>query len=92
MLTIILFFLLGAGLGFLLRKQEGMAIWVEKLTQAVVCALMVVLGISVGANPQVMQNLGSLGLQALALTVGAVAGSIVVVKALSGIRKRKAAA
>lgn len=89
MLLIILFFVFGAGLGFLLRKRESLSPVVEKLTQAVVCALMVVLGISVGANPQVMQNLGSLGLQALALTVGAVTGSILVVKALSGIAERK---
>ena len=80
MLALILLFVSGAGLGILLRKRKGLAPWVEKLTQAVVCALMVVLGISVGANPQVMQNLGSLGLQALALTVGAITGSILMVR------------
>ena len=50
---------------------------------------MVVLGISVGANPQVMQNLGSLGLQALALTVGAVTGSILVVRGLVPHHRRE---
>lgn len=85
MLALILLFILGTGAGVLLRKHEPLAPIVEKLTQLVVCALMVVLGVSVGANPQVMQNLGSLGLQALALTVGAVAGSILVVRWLSRI-------
>ena len=89
MLALILLFILGAGAGILLRKRELLAPLVEKLTQLVVCALMVVLGISVGANPQVMQNLGNLGLQALALTVGAVTGSIVVVKGLYHITERK---
>ena len=89
MLVLILLFILGAGAGILLRKRESLAPLVEKLTQLVVCALMVVLGISVGANPQVMQNLGNLGLQALALTVGAVTGSIVVVKGLYRITERK---
>jgi len=89
MLILILLFVLGAGLGILLRRQEGLSPLVEKLTQVVVCALMVVLGISVGANPQVMQNLGGLGLQALALTVGAGTGSILVVRWLYRITERE---
>lgn len=89
MLALILLFILGAGLGILLRKRESLAPLMEKLTQLVVCALMVVLGVSVGANPQVMQNLGSLGLQALALTVGAITGSILVVQGLYRITEGK---
>ncbi len=89
MLALILLFVLGVGLGLLLRKRKPLAPLVEKLTQVVVCALMVVLGISVGGNPQVMQNLGSLGLQALALTVGAVTGSILMVRGLFHITAGK---
>ena len=89
MLVLIFLFILGAGAGVLLRKQEAIAPVVERLTQVVVCALMVVLGVSVGANPQVMQNLGGLGLQALALTAGAVTGSILVVRGLFRITEGK---
>jgi uncharacterized membrane protein YbjE (DUF340 family) len=89
MLALILLFVLGAGLGILLRKREILAPLVEKLTQVVVCALMVVLGVSVGANQQVMQNLGSLGFQALVLTAGAVTGSILVVRGLYRISEGK---
>ncbi len=89
MLALILLFIVGAGLGMLLRKRDLLAPLVEKLTQLVVCGLMVVLGVSVGANPQVMENLGSLGLQALALTAGAVTGSILVVQGVVWITEGK---
>ena len=83
MLILILLFMIGIGLGAALRRRQALRPWVEGLTRGVVCALMVVLGISVGSNPQVMQNLAGLGLQALALTVGAVAGSILAVRLMA---------
>jgi uncharacterized membrane protein YbjE (DUF340 family) len=82
MFSLIVLFIVGIGLGMLLRQRQALRPWVERLIQVVVCALMLVLGISVGANPQVMQNLVGLGANALALTVGAVMGSILVVRAL----------
>lgn len=89
MLILIVLFIVGTGLGFGLRKFGQLAPWVERLTQAVVCVLMVVLGISVGANPQVMQNLAALGGKALALTIGAMTGSILLVRGLSAINAKR---
>lgn len=82
MLSLIIMFAIGIGVGSLLRRTPGLRPYVDRLMQVAVCALMLVLGISVGVNPQIMQNLTSLGLEALALTFGAVLGSILVVRAL----------
>ena len=83
MLILILLFIIGIGLGAVLRRRQAMRPWADGLTRGVVCALMLVLGISVGSNPEVMQNLAGLGLQALVLTVGATAGSILAVRLMA---------
>ncbi|MCD4673630.1 MAG: LysO family transporter [Anaerolineaceae bacterium] len=89
MLVLVLLFVVGVGLGILLRERKSLSPRIAWLTRVVVCSLMVVLGILVGANPQVMQNLAGLGLQALALAIGAVAGSILVVRGLYLATERK---
>jgi len=69
-------FVVGIGIGFLLRSRKNLQKWVGKLTDVVVCALLFLLGVSIGSSSDIIENLSSLGLQAFVLSFGAVAGSI----------------
>ncbi|MEG6616479.1 LysO family transporter [Peptococcaceae bacterium 1198_IL3148] len=83
--------LLAVALGFLvghfkLLPQNG------KLTQRAMTFglifLLLVMGAQLGANKQVLADFGAMGLQALMLAVGGIAGSVLLVKLAEGyIRK-----
>ena len=77
MWTILLCLFLGTLLGVALRQRRRLLVLLDRLTMTAVYLLLFLLGISVGANPVVMAGLGSLGLQALLLSLGGVVGSIV---------------
>ena len=79
MLIILLCFAAGIGIGFALRSRRRLADLSGRLTSATVCLLLFVLGLSIGVNDALVGNLGTLGLEALALVAGAVGGSIAVV-------------
>ena len=78
MLTVIIIMTTGILIGYLLRNQQ----WIKKalgvLITWAIYLLLFILGISVGTNDTIINNLGSLGLNALLLTIGAVAGSVIV--------------
>lgn len=76
MLTILLFLLLGMGVGFVLRRRRKALEWAAKAAHWMVYLLLFFLGLSVGLNDTVIAALGSLGVQALVLSVGAVVGSV----------------
>lgn len=64
----------GIGLGYLLRRQE----WVEWLYKGIsytIWLLLFFFGLQVGANEQVVANLDTLGLKALAISLSGVLGS-----------------
>ncbi|NLF43750.1 MAG: lysine exporter LysO family protein [Bacteroidales bacterium] len=76
MLTVVLIMCAGILAGYLLRSKKKLILLSEKLVTWAIFLLLFLLGIAIGANPQIMNNLHSLGLKALLITIGAVAGSI----------------
>ncbi len=67
--------ILGIGVGYIFRKRN--LSFISKVITVLIWILLFVLGLEVGSNPQIVSNLGKLGLDALIITLGAVAGSII---------------
>lgn len=63
------------GVGYLFRRIRFLQ-RVNMLILPVICALLFVMGISVGSNEQIVKNLPTLGTQALALAVAGTLGSL----------------
>jgi uncharacterized membrane protein YbjE (DUF340 family) len=76
MFTVLLLMLLGMVLGYLIRNRQKAVKLIDRLINWAIYLLLLLLGISVGANQTIMKNLATLGVTALALTLGAVAGSV----------------
>lgn len=75
MLSIICVMFAGMGIGFLFRKIE----WLQKTEKTIsytIFAMLFILGISVGSNPLIIQNIGQFGWQAAILAVSSLFGSI----------------
>jgi uncharacterized membrane protein YbjE (DUF340 family) len=75
MFTVIGIMVLGTGLGYMCRKVS----FLQRLNPAIlitICVLLFVLGLSIGANEMIMNNLTTLGLQALVLSCAGTFGSI----------------
>lgn len=65
-----------------LRQNAGKFGFVQKAMMGTVYILVLIMGLRMGANEQVMSNLRSIGLQALVMTVFAVAGSMLAIFAV----------
>lgn len=63
-------------LGFLLRAKQRIVSGNEKLINYAIYLLLFLLGVSIGSNEQIMSSLSTLGLMALVVAMGAVAGSV----------------
>lgn len=75
MLKIVAVMLGGVLTGYLLRNRKlG---FVQRLITLAIWVLLFLLGIAVGANAGIMDNLGTIGWQALVLSLGGVLGSVV---------------
>lgn len=75
MLSIICIMFAGMGIGFLFRKIE----WLQKTEKTIsytIFAMLFILGISVGSNPLIIQNIGQFGWQAAILAISSLFGSI----------------
>lgn len=66
---------LGTLFGFLLRKKEFKNI--SKIITLLIWFLLFILGLEVGANPQIISGITSIGIEALVITLAAVTGSAV---------------
>lgn len=75
MLIVIGLMVVGIVLGYLLRNRELK--FVSPLITVAIWALLFLLGLSVGGDPKIMDNLATIGTDALVLTFGAVLGSVV---------------
>lgn len=75
MFSIILTMATGGLLGYLLRRAPFLR-QIEKSTSFTVCLLLFVLGLSIGSNRLIVDNLGRFGWQAALLAVAGTAGSI----------------
>lgn len=74
MLIVIGLMVSGILLGYIFR-QKNLKI-VQHLITYAIFALLFLLGISVGTNRDIMDNLGTIGVEALVITIGAVGGSV----------------
>ena len=74
MLKIVAIMLSGMAVGFLLRKRRLRV--VPHLVTVLIWLLLFFLGVEVGENPQVIEGIMSLGLEALWLAVAGLAGTI----------------
>ena len=72
MFTVILILWGSAAIGYVLRRHPFRA--VGRLTTWSVWLLLFLMGCEVGANPDLISQLGTLGLEALILTVASFAG------------------
>lgn len=86
MFTIIGLMLTGMLLGFLLRKRNLKLI--HRAVTGLIWLLLFILGVEVGGNGQIVNGLHTIGLEAVALTLGGTLGSVVAAwllwKALQG--------
>lgn len=79
MLAIIILFIIGFGVGLLIRRWLKTTKPVEYMVTIAIWLLLFILGASVGTNRVVMENLPTLGIWALVIAAGAVGGSIATV-------------
>ena len=69
---------LGIGCGHLLRSNRSVLDVARKASMWSVWLLVFFLGVSVGGNATVVRALGTLGIQALVLSLGGIIGSVLV--------------
>lgn len=74
MLIIIGIMLSGMLFGYLFRSKR--ITWIHKIITVLIWVLLFLLGIDVGSNEAIIKGLHTIGLEALIITLGAVAGSI----------------
>lgn len=65
----------GICLGYLFRRNEWK--WIGKIITMLIWILLFLLGIEVGSNRQIVEGLGTLGVEALVITIAAVGGSCI---------------
>ncbi|RPH34231.1 MAG: DUF340 domain-containing protein [Bacteroidales bacterium] len=76
MITVVSIMVLGIIVGYFIRNRRLLVKINDKLIMWAIYLLLFILGLSIGANEVIMKNLPTLGLKALALTLGGVIGSI----------------
>ena len=74
MIIVISLMVCGIILGYAFKERN--LEFVQKLINYAIFLLLFLLGITVGANGDVMNNLDSIGLEALLITLAAIAGSV----------------
>ncbi len=77
MLYVLLALVSGVLLGFLIRKRKTASTIFKRSTSGIICALLFILGMTVGTNESLINNLSAVGLKALVLTFGGISGSVV---------------
>lgn len=76
MLSIILVFLAGCVVGYILKSRLKVLRTARVLQDFFMALLLILLGYIVGNDPVILSQIPELGFQALVLTVGAISGSI----------------
>jgi len=78
MITVLVLMTLGIIIGWFLHHKEKFLSVTGKLTNWAIYILLFLLGVSVGTNDQILNNFDKIGLQAILITLLAVAGSVLV--------------
>ncbi|BAX79100.1 LysO family transporter [Labilibaculum antarcticum] len=68
---------LGIGIGLIIGNRAKIIKIVGVLTSFSIFLLLFLLGIGVGTNNKIINNLDSIGIQALVLSLGAILGSLI---------------
>jgi len=68
---------LGIIIGYFISNNKKIILLADKLTGYTIFLLLFLLGIGVGLNQKVIDNLPTLGIQALLLSLGAIFGSLI---------------
>lgn len=91
MFVIIALMLTGMLLGYLMRNAR--LSWINKLITLLIWLLLFLLGVNIGGDEKVIKGLYTLGIEAVIITLAALAGSIVAAWALWRIlyKRRKGA-
>lgn len=77
MITVLLLMTLGFVLGYVLRNKSKFIQFSNKATTLIIYILLFLLGIGVGLNKTIVSNMGTIGLQAILITFGALLGSLI---------------
>jgi len=77
MIEVLIIMTAGIIVGLLLRKKQNIVNYFNKSIIWFVVILLFLMGISVGVNNKIMDNLSSIGLQGLILSLTAILGSSV---------------
>lgn len=77
MLTVVAIMSFGMLLGYLLRSKKNIFKKVDRWVSLTIYLLLFLLGVSVGKNEIVVKNIHHIGIQALIITLAAIAGSVV---------------
>ena len=64
-------------MGFLLKEKDRFVLWTDRITTFAIYLLLFLLGISVGIDQEIMNNIFIYGYRSLVLSLGAMAGSVV---------------
>lgn len=78
MITVLLVMLSGIVAGVIIHRKPRFVQINDQLISLAIYILLFLLGISVGVNKTIVQNIGTLGFQAIMITLGAVLGSVMV--------------
>ena len=65
----------GIAIGYLIRKKELKHI--NKIITALIWVLLFLLGIEVGSNKEIINSLHTIGIEALAISISAILGSVI---------------
>lgn len=75
MFTVIGIMFVGIVLGYLFRRMEGLR-WIGRSISYTILLLLFLLGTAVGANQEVVENLSTLGVEALLIASAGTLGSL----------------
>lgn len=91
MIKIIIIMCAGIFTGTLLKEKKSMLTFVDRLTLASIYLLLFLLGLSVGTDENIIRNFPNIGFTAVLLTLGAIAGSVILswILYLSLFRKKE---
>ncbi len=77
MITVLVIMTIGMILGFFISNKTKWIKLNEKLTSWAIYLLLFWLGISVGENDKIIDNIPTIGLQAVVITIGSLLGSLI---------------
>ncbi|MEA3318337.1 MAG: LysO family transporter [Bacteroidota bacterium] len=89
MITVLILMIAGILTGLIFRDKKKAIALNDKLTSGAIYLLLFFLGISIGTNKAILNNLENIGFQALIITIGALTGSLITAKICYNLFFRK---